>query len=182
MSTVAMAQSPPATFSSNVSNGSETVTVDFTQHPIRSGNFQVLVQDSSGTFTTHTPAASRIYFGTVQDHPGAIAAGLLKSSGTLICRIYFESGVEWSSTGGTASVRGSTNWTPAWPTTLVPAGGAGATVYVAELGIDASNDQYVARLEESAEPVAALSLGRVPAVRIFVLDEKSLAAVSETLK
>jgi regulation of enolase protein 1 (concanavalin A-like superfamily) len=144
MSTVAMAQSPPATFSSNVSNGSETVTVDFTQHPIRSGNFQVLVQDSSGTFTTHTPAASRIYFGTVQDHPGAIAAGLLKSSGTLICRIYFESGVEWSSTGGTASVRGSTNWTPAWPTTLVPAGGAGATVYVAELGIDASNDQYVA--------------------------------------
>ena len=45
-----------------------------------------------------------------------------------------------------------------------------------------SNEAYVARLEASGEPVAALSLGRVPAVKIYVLDEKSLAAVSETLK
>lgn len=144
VTTAAHGQAPPASFSSNISNGSQTVTVDFVQHPIRSSNFQVLVQDSSGNFTSQTPAASRIYFGTVQGQPGALAAGLLKSSGTLICRIYFESGVEWSSTGGTASVNGSTNWTPAWPTSLVPAGGAGSTVYGAEVGIDSSFNHYTA--------------------------------------
>ncbi len=141
---IAPAQSPPSTFSANVSTSNETVTVDFTQHPIRSSNFQVLVQDSSGNLNNHTPAASRIYFGTVQGHPGARAAGLLKSGGTLLCRIYFESGVEWSSTGGTASVRGSTNWSPAWPTTLVPADGAGSTVYAAEVGVDSTYRQYLA--------------------------------------
>lgn len=44
-----------------------------------------------------------------------------------------------------------------------------------------SNDDYVARLEESGQPIVSLSLGDVPAVRIFVLDENSRAAVSETL-
>jgi hypothetical protein len=45
-----------------------------------------------------------------------------------------------------------------------------------------SNEAYVARLEQSGEPVATLSLGDRPAVRIFMLDAKQLAAVSETLK
>ena len=59
---------------------------------------------------------------------------------------------------------------------------AGDVVIVARGRRYFSNEAYVARLEASGEPAAALSLGRVPAVRIFVLDEKSLAAVSETLK
>jgi hypothetical protein len=41
-----------------------------------------------------------------------------------------------------------------------------------------SNEAYVNRLEAASEPVVALSLGGIPAVRIFVLDENSLAAVS----
>jgi predicted membrane-bound dolichyl-phosphate-mannose-protein mannosyltransferase len=45
-----------------------------------------------------------------------------------------------------------------------------------------SNEAYVSRLEQSGQPVASLSLGGIPAVRIFLLDEKQLAAVSETLK
>ncbi len=59
---------------------------------------------------------------------------------------------------------------------------AGDVVIVARGRRYFSNELYVARLEESGEPVAELSLGGVPAVKIFVLDEKSLAAVSETLK
>jgi hypothetical protein len=59
---------------------------------------------------------------------------------------------------------------------------AGDVVIVARGRRYFSNELYVARLEESSEPAAALSLGRVPAVRIYFLDEKSLAAVSETLK
>jgi hypothetical protein len=45
-----------------------------------------------------------------------------------------------------------------------------------------SNEAYVARLEQSGQPVVSLSLGGIPAVRIYALDAKQLAAVSETLK
>jgi hypothetical protein len=45
-----------------------------------------------------------------------------------------------------------------------------------------SNEAFVARLQETSEPVAIISLGEVPAVRIYILDGNSLAAVSETLK
>ena len=45
-----------------------------------------------------------------------------------------------------------------------------------------SNEVYVSRLEQSSEPVATVSLGEIPAVRIFMLDANALAAVSETLR
>ena len=45
-----------------------------------------------------------------------------------------------------------------------------------------SNEAYVEKLEGASEPVATLSLGPAFAVRIYVLDEVSLAAVSETLQ
>jgi hypothetical protein len=41
-----------------------------------------------------------------------------------------------------------------------------------------SNEAYVARLEATGKPVATLSLGEIPAVRIFVLDEKQVSALS----
>ncbi|RYD76305.1 MAG: hypothetical protein EOP84_17075, partial [Verrucomicrobiaceae bacterium] len=91
-------QAPPASFSRTVTTSSESVTVDFVAHPIRSANFGVLVQDDAGAFNAYTPRESRIYFGTIANQPGTIAAGLLKPDGTLLCRISFESGLEWSST------------------------------------------------------------------------------------
>ncbi|HKQ99038.1 MAG TPA: glycosyltransferase family 39 protein [Pyrinomonadaceae bacterium] len=45
-----------------------------------------------------------------------------------------------------------------------------------------SNEAYVARLEQTGEPVSTISLGETPAVRIFLLDERQLPALSETLK
>lgn len=45
-----------------------------------------------------------------------------------------------------------------------------------------SNEAFVARLEASTQPIARVSLGDVPAVEIFLLDEKSLDALSEALK
>jgi hypothetical protein len=45
-----------------------------------------------------------------------------------------------------------------------------------------SNEAFVSRLEQMSEPVASFSLGEIPAIRIFALNESSLAAVSETLK
>jgi hypothetical protein len=59
---------------------------------------------------------------------------------------------------------------------------AGDIVIVARGRRYFSNEAYVARLAESSEPVASISLGGVPAIRLFVLNDISLAAVAETLK
>ena len=178
---IAPAQSPPATFTRNVSTGSETVTVDFALHPIRSSNFSVQVQDSGGNLNSYTAPASRIYLGTVQGHPGAIAAGLLKADDTLICRISFESGVEWSTTGGTASIRGSTNWTPAWPTTLVGAGGAGSTVYAAEVGIDASYEQFLATNSDVDDCIEIAEFSTMAANIVYLRDAAILHRVGKVV-
>ncbi|MCP5532610.1 MAG: autotransporter-associated beta strand repeat-containing protein [Akkermansiaceae bacterium] len=142
-SSLCLAQSPPASFTRTVTNGIDTVTVDYVLHSVRGPNFSILVQDSAGALNAHSPAESRIYLGTVQGHPGAMAAGLLKADDTLITRVTFETGVEWTSTGGVASVRGNTNWTPAWPGATPGSGGAGSDVWAAEVGIDASYRQFL---------------------------------------
>lgn len=140
----ALAQSPPASFSRTITYQGESVTVDYVAHPVRSPNFQVLVQDASGALVPHTPAPSRIYLGTVQGRPGAMAAGLLKADDTLITRITFITGVEWLAEGSSVSQRGTTNWTPAWPGYLPGSGGAGSNVFACEVGIDSPHDHFLA--------------------------------------
>lgn len=137
------AQAPPATFSRVISTSSQSLTVDFSLHPIRSTNFSVLVQQADGSFTTHTPDVARTYLGTVQGRPGAIACGLLRANGTLLARISFEDGTTWTTTGGTASASGS-GFTPAWPTSVVGSGGAGSAVYAAEYGFDSTFNHFTA--------------------------------------
>ncbi len=137
------AQSPPATFTQTISTASQSLTVDFSLHPIRSSNFEVLVQQPDGNYITHTPDVARTYLGTVQGLPGAIACGLLHADGTLWARISLEDGKTWTTTGGIASVGGS-DFTPAWPTSVISAGGAGSTVYAAEVGIDSTFNHFTA--------------------------------------
>ncbi len=142
--TLSQAQSPPASFTRSISYGGDTVTVDYVQHSVRGPNFEVLVQDGTGAFNAHTEAPSRIYLGTVQGHPGAMAAGLLKDDDRLITRITFENGNEWLHDGSSTSFRGNNNWTPNWPGFLPPSGGAGSSVYAAEVAVDAPHDLYLA--------------------------------------
>jgi hypothetical protein len=137
------AQSPPASFTRTISTASQSVTVDFSLHPIRSANFQVLVQQSDGSYLTHTADVPRTYLGTVQGVPGAIAIGILRANDTLLARVSLEDGKTWSTTGGTASVSGN-SFVPAWPTTVIGSGGAGSVVYAAEVGIDSTFNHFTA--------------------------------------
>ncbi|MFD0893209.1 hypothetical protein KBB96_17450 [Luteolibacter ambystomatis] len=153
---IANAQTPPpATFTRTISTSSGSVTANFTLHPVRSSNFKVLVQQSDGSFSEAAADVPRTYLGTVDGYPGAVAAALVRANGTVYTRISFENGLEWISYGGTASVRGSTNWTPAWPTTVVGTGGAGSTVRGAEVGVDATYREYLAC---GSDPVATLDM------------------------
>ena len=136
------AQSPPASFTSTITNGGSSVTVDFTLHPVRSANFSVVVQNSSGGFDSYAAPAARTYLGTVQGYPGAIAAGTKKPDGTLLACISFENGVDWYAWGESTWTRGSPTWSKNWPGFTVPSGGAGSNVYAAEIGIDSSYEHF----------------------------------------
>ncbi|MEO5914539.1 MAG: LamG-like jellyroll fold domain-containing protein [Luteolibacter sp.] len=136
------AQEPPATFTRAITTGTQSVSVDFAYHPIRSSNFGVLVQQADGSYTTYTAGVARTYLGTVTGYPGAIAMGLLRANGTLLAKVAFEDGKTWYTTGGNATAGGS-SFTPVWPTSVVGNGGAGSTVFAAEVGIDLTNDYYV---------------------------------------
>ena len=138
------AQAPPATVSRTLTNGTTSLTVNFTLHPIRSANYNVQVQDATGNFTPYTADVPRTYIGTVTGRHGAIAAGYQKANGTFWSYISFEDGTTWSSSGTTATAGGG-SWTPnVYPTTGVGAGGAGSAVKAAELGIDASYREWQA--------------------------------------
>ncbi|MEX1115305.1 MAG: LamG-like jellyroll fold domain-containing protein [Akkermansiaceae bacterium] len=139
----ALAQSPPASFTRSITTESQSVSVNFTLHPIRSANFEVLVQQADGSYLTHAADVPRTYLGTVTGHPGATAIGLLRADDTLLARVSFEDGKTWTTTGDTASASGA-SFTPAWPTTVVSSGGAGSTVFAAETGIDSTFNHFTA--------------------------------------
>jgi hypothetical protein len=67
------AQSPLASYTRSISTGSQSVTVNFTLHPIRRANFEVLVQQADGSYLSHVADVPRTYHGTVIGYPGATA-------------------------------------------------------------------------------------------------------------
>lgn len=141
------AQSPPASFTANFTNGAQVVTVNFVLHPIRSANFSVLVQNAGGGFDPYTAPSASTYLGTVAGHPGAEACATLKASGVLLARVFFEDGTTWTTlagtiTGGSASLSGSPAWTRKWPGFTLGNGGAGSSVYAAEVGVDSSYTHF----------------------------------------
>lgn len=138
---------PPEAFTHVATNtAGETATVQFLRHSVRGDNFTILIPTAGdgSPWTVQRPQPVRTYLGTVEGHPGAVAAGLIRGDGRILTRISFENGVEWTSTGGTSGIRGSDNWARAWPTTVVGAGGAGSRVYGAETGIDLTYRHFVA--------------------------------------
>jgi len=144
------AQTPPASFTASFTNGGSVVTVDFTLHPVRSTNFNVLVQNSSGGLDPYAAPPARTYFGTVQGKPGALAAAVLRAGGQLLARICFENEVEWFTEGNSIATRGSASWSKNWPGFTIGAGGAGSSVYAAEVGVDSSYEHF-ARCGASVE-------------------------------
>ena len=128
----------PATLTQSVSDGVETITLRMTLESIRGPQFEVLVQNSSGTYDTHTAADVATYIGTVDEYPGAIAAGILKSDGDLWAKVYFDRGYTWYTLADAKTgERGGGEPTLAFPTRANLVGGIiGTTTYEYDLAID----------------------------------------------
>lgn len=132
----------PTSLTASFTNGANVLSVNFSNHPIRSANFNVLVQDASGALVPYSALPASTYLGTALANPGVVAAATLRTNGTMKVKIFFENGSAWradcSTNGGTASNSGNAFSVGNFPDFTVNAGGAGSSVYAAELGVDSS--------------------------------------------
>lgn len=140
-------QTPPSEFTTNITVGSSTLTVNFRLHPIRSSNFGVRVQQADGSWTPYDPGPPSTYLGTVVGEPGVLACATLLTNGHLWARISFENGVEWvyfSGPSAKAYVRGSASFGLNYPSSSVvtATGGAGTNIYAAEIAVDSGWNHF----------------------------------------
>ncbi|GAA5496110.1 hypothetical protein Rhal01_02291 [Rubritalea halochordaticola] len=140
-------QAAPSTITQSVTYNGETITLQLTKENLRGSQFEVLVQNSSGTYDTYTAVEERSYIGTVDEYPGAVACGIQMDDGTFKGAVYFDRGATWFTQGSSVTgTRGDqyTNFTNfQYPTaSSVTAGQAGSTTYGYDVGIDAEYGYY----------------------------------------
>ena len=157
-------------FEHTVSHDGQSVTIEFQSYSVRGPNFAVLVQETGGTFRSHTPPSPSTYLGTVRDHPGATAAAIIRADGRIFSRISFEDGVEWFSAGNVTRVRGQGDaGFIMWPNIPVPPGGAGQDIYAAEVGAD-TDSTYVVAVGGVAKAIEILEYSVLAANQVYLRD------------
>ncbi|BCU76735.1 zinc-dependent metalloprotease family protein [Luteolibacter sp. LG18] len=145
LSSLAGAQAPPSTLTKTYTYTGGSLTVNYSLHDVRGPNFGVYSQAAGGAYTAHTPSRpNRTYLGTVTGYPGAIAAAQLRDDGSLRTSIIFEDGTTWRGTTLSMTIPAAASWTPIYPTTVAPAGGAGSSVYAADVALDLTPSYYTA--------------------------------------
>ena len=144
------ASAAPATLTQSVTRNGVTVVMQLKRENLRGPNFQLRTQNLTGGYDVVTPVDERSYIGTVDGYPAAISSGILRDNGTFQGAIYFDRGVTWFTSGtsvvDTRGLEYATFSDFQIPTVAtVSAGHGGTTMYGYELGVDASNDYFVAR-------------------------------------
>lgn len=175
----ALAEAPPATLDRTLTYGSQSVNVSLALHPIRSSQFQVMVQQADGTYVDFLPIEARTYLGSAPAYPGSIAVGMLRADGTLLARLCFEDGITLTSVGGAASVRGSA-FEPKFPT-LVMTAGAGSKVQAAEVGIDCTNAYFVSSGSTTATVVENCEFSVMSANMVYLRDAAILHRIGKII-
>lgn len=137
----AVAQSLPETFTHTLSNEGESYTINFSRFSSRGPLFEVAVQQSNGSFQAVDVGEPRTYIGTVNGQPGAVAACVRRSDGAIYTRMTFENGFEWIDHDGALSIQ-ERELTPSWPTFGLRDGGAGDNLYAIDMFIDLTNRYY----------------------------------------
>lgn len=133
----------PATFNHDITLENTTITVNFTKYSVRGPNFQILEQQAGGNFnniTANYPDV-RTYIGTIAGMPGAVAGAVLRDGGRAVqANVVFENGYQWFDQGGAVTdYDADTLVERNFPTFQLRNGGAGTTLYAAEIGVDISN-------------------------------------------
>ncbi len=150
--------SAPETLTQTVTEDGQKITLKMTKEAVRGSNFEVMVQNNTGTYDTYTAGEVRTYIGTVDEYPGAIAAGILKDDDTLWAQVYFDRGLTWKIMGNSVyEIKGDIEPEFIYPTTdTISEGDAGKDTYIFDVGIDLDYRYYnqrtnVAECLEAAE-------------------------------
>ncbi|WP_338286827.1 Ig-like domain-containing protein [Luteolibacter sp. LG18] len=134
---------PPASFTRTYTYSGGSTTVTFNKQSVRGPNYEVYVHTGGTSFTSYTPTRPvRTYIGTLSGFPGAIAAGQLLSDGSVRTSLIFEDGTTWRGSTTSFTMPSAASWTPKYPTNVVTSGGAGSSVYAADVGLDLSYSYY----------------------------------------
>ncbi|MCP4749126.1 MAG: hypothetical protein GY874_23785 [Desulfobacteraceae bacterium] len=131
----------------SVTYGNETINLLMTKETVRGENFEVLVQNDSGTYDTHAAGEVQTYIGIVKEYPGAIAAGIIKANGVFWGQVYFDRGLTWKIMGNSVyATKGHVEPTITYPSTkTVSEGDAGIDTYLFDVGIDLDYRYYIQR-------------------------------------
>ncbi|MGC4017051.1 MAG: Ig-like domain-containing protein [Luteolibacter sp.] len=134
---------PPSSFTRTYTYSGGSTTVTFNKQSVRGPNYEVYLHTGGSSFTSYSPTRPiRTYIGTLSGFPGAIAAGQLLSDGSVRTSLIFEDGTTWRGTGTSFTMPSAASWTPKYPTNVVGSGGAGSSVYAADVGLDLSYSYY----------------------------------------
>jgi len=142
----------PSTWDQSVTYNGETITMRLKKVSIRGSNFEVRAYSSANNYNTITPVARRSYIGTVDGHPGAVSAGILRDDGTFWGFIafdredYAEMGSTWITVGNTVQTPlppfSTTPQTFNFPLHTVQPAHIGNTTYGYDVGVDLSYTYY----------------------------------------
>lgn len=127
-----------------VTYNGQTATMRLTRQNLRGPNFELLKQESNGSFTPVTVTSERAYLGKVDEFPDAVASGILTEAGVFRGLIIFDRGNSWFVQGSTVhKTQGFT--TPAvyrYPTVQATPGQIGTAITHLEVAYDYTSAAY----------------------------------------
>lgn len=170
-----------------------TVTVRLKPIALRAPGFEVLVQQSDGSYDEVAAGPERGYLGSVDGVPGAIASAIRTSTGVLDGQVVFDRGAIWQFRDAAVyNTRGTTPPTSyQWPSASDAArnvstapGQAGATTYRWDLGFDLSSAWFThaGTINSSvAKALDAVELSVVSLLDVYVPNAQLRPAVGRVV-
>jgi hypothetical protein len=139
-------QAAPDNVEQVVTHQGRTATLRLSRLDLRGQYFELLAQNSAGTYDTTTAVPERSYLGMVDEFPGAVSAGILKDDGTFWGAVIFDRGGTWHTLGGAVTSTRYDNARPnfAFPTLELTPGQAGTTTYGFDIAADVNSDSFTA--------------------------------------
>ncbi len=168
----------PAGFCAPLVSGGEIHFAEFRAQEFRSPHFAVEIQNAAGGFDSFSPNFYHhgTYLGTADDLPGAIAgATYFPNARDVYWHLIFEDGKEWDFDGTTTTIRGAAAITATSFPGIVPgAGGAGSSLYAAEVAVDLPNNRYTTRHGSDANDALAMIEHSIMAANLIYMRQEGI--------
>lgn len=162
----------PIELTQTVIHNGETITLKLKRESLRGEHFEVWTQNATGGYDVFSPVAASTYFGSVEEHPGAIVAGVKKADGTLWTRVIFDRGETWTTEGEIVTAQTGVN-APEYSFPNLPtaaAGHAGDQIYRTRVALDSDWRNYNRNGDNVAATLEAMEFSVAVTRAIYLRD------------